>query len=89
MSDPINPIAAAAAQQQAAAAGTPANQPGSSTGNPSQIFVSNMNDLETKAPEFYKAMVEGIITKVISDSRHHNDEMKRIIHEGEENNNKR
>lgn len=79
------PVAGAGAQQQTAATGT-TTQPGADA---STIFVSSVDDLKTKAPEVYKAMLEGIMTQVIGQLQDHDNRMKELIRDGQRDNNDR
>lgn len=85
MDGSVNPIA----QAQATAQATGAQGQTQPTGDANSTFVGSADDLKDKAPEIYKAVLNAMMTRVIADARQHNDRLKEVIRENEQNNNRR
>jgi len=43
--------------------------------------IAGMDDLKKKAPQLYRAMLEGIAWKIIGEMRHHAERLKKIYRE--------
>ena len=50
----------------------------------SETTVENMNQLKERAPEVYKAMMMGWAQHITSEMKQHQDELKRIMREAEQ-----
>ncbi len=51
--------------------------------NAATTFVSNADDLATKAPEVYAAMMDAAARKIIREQQRHNQRMKQLMREGQ------
>lgn len=78
---PVAPDVASTSTTTAATAPT-----GAATGQFSAATpVANMGELKDKAPEVYKAMLEGIATNICNEMKHHQDKLKEMQREAQRN----
>lgn len=83
MVDSTSPVTGASGSEQvseSAGAGAPTGQAGSfSASTP----VSNMADLREKAPDVYRAMMEGVAYKIVNDMKGHQERLKEMMREAQ------
>ena len=82
MSNFIDPVSQAPAAQVPTAAQVPANATAAAAaGDQNLVKINSMGDLKEKAPDVYKAMMQGIAMHIINEMKDANERLKKIIKE--------
>ena len=84
-SNASNPVTETSTSTQAPEVASSSTPTGTAANFNASTPVSNMEDLRTKAPTVYKAMMEGIATNIVNEMKDHQTRLKEMMREAQRN----
>lgn len=74
----VNPVSSASSSSTTQAASSTGSPTGTASDFNASTQIGSMSDLKDKAPELYKAMMQGLATNICNDMKDHQDRLKEM-----------